>query len=176
MQRHQLEHALRRAAEVTKESEFILVGSQAVHAHTDDAPVEVIISRECDIWAKARQEKLDGIEDELGKKSGFAITHGYFVDPVDPGLVLLPAGWEARLKKMEVPPVAAWCLDVDDLVVSKLNAGRLKDYEFVNAMLCRRLADLVVLEERIGTFPDPVLQARLLARLRMSLEGLPQAP
>jgi hypothetical protein len=40
-------------------------------------------------------------------------------------------------------------------------------------MLRLRLADLAVIEQRIWTFPDPVLQARLLARLRMSLEGLP---
>src|SRR5207249_477605 len=29
--------------------------------------------------------------------------------------------------------ITAWCLDMNDLTVSKLAAGRLKDYEFVNA-------------------------------------------
>jgi hypothetical protein len=173
MQRTQLEATLRAAAQVTGEREFILVGSQAVHAHSDAAPAEVIVSLECDLWAKARFEKLVAVEDSLGKRSQFAEENGYYVDPVEPSLLLLPTGWETRLKKFEVPPVIAWCLEVNDLVLSKLNAGRIKDYEFINAMLRLRLADLTVLEQRIWTFPDPVLQARLLARLRMSLEGLP---
>jgi hypothetical protein len=146
MQRPQLEAALRAAAEVTGEREFILVGSQSVHAYTDAAPTEVLFSLECDIWAKGCSEKLSALEGALDKRSPFAQENGFYVDPVDPGLVLLPAGWEGRLKKLEVPPVIAWCLDVNDLVVSKLNAGRIKDYEFVNAMLRLRLADLGVLE------------------------------
>ena len=135
--------------------------------------MEVIVSRECDIWAKSRAEKLTAVDAVLGRTSRFADENGFYVDSVEPGLVLLPSGWEGRLKKLEVPPVIAWCLDVNDLVVSKLNAGRIKDYEFINAMLRLRLADLSLIEQRIWTFPDPVLQARLLARLRMSLEGLP---
>src|SRR5690348_10299455 len=65
MQRAQLETALTAAAKVAGVNEFILVGSQSVHAHTDAAPVEVLVSRECDIWAKARFEKLTIIEDPL---------------------------------------------------------------------------------------------------------------
>jgi len=173
MQRTQLEIALRAAADALSETEFVLAGSQSVHAHTDSPPVEVLMSEECDVWVKARFEKLEKIASTLGKNSSFHAAQGFYVDPVDPGLVLLPTGWESRLKKMDAPPVTVWCLDVNDLVVSKLNAGRIKDYEFVNAMLRLRLADLSVLEQRIQTFAEPVLQARLFARLRMSLEGLP---
>jgi len=39
MQRLQLELVLREAARVAGETEFVLVGSQAVHAHTDKAPM-----------------------------------------------------------------------------------------------------------------------------------------
>src|ERR1041385_5897492 len=128
MQRSQLEAALAAAAQVSGETEFILVGSQAVHAYTSDAPVEVVMSRECDIWAKSRFEKLSVLEEPLGRKSAFAEEHGFYVDAIQPDLVLLPNGWESRLKPMRVGSVTAWCLDVHDLVVSKLNAGRLKDY------------------------------------------------
>src|SRR5437867_12423657 len=38
-QRLQLELVLREAARVAGETEFVLVGSQAVHAHTDKAPM-----------------------------------------------------------------------------------------------------------------------------------------
>jgi len=173
MHRPQLEEALRAAAQACGEREFILVGSQAVHAHTDDAPIEVLISRECDLWAKPRFEKLAMLEDVLGKKSRFAEERGYYVDPVEPGLLVLPDGWEARLKPLRVGEVTAWCLDVNDLVVAKLAAGRLEDYEFINAMLRLRLADEAVVAQRIWSFRDPHQQARLLARLQMSKEGLP---
>src|SRR5262245_361066 len=102
MQRVQLETALAAAAKVAGVNEFILVGSQSVHAHTDAAPVEVLVSRECDIWAKARFEKLTIVEEPLGKKSAFAEQNGFYVDPIQPDLVLLPKDWEARLKPMRI--------------------------------------------------------------------------
>jgi predicted nucleotidyltransferase len=80
---------------------------------------------------------------------------------------------EERLKPLRVGDVAVWCLDVNDLVVSKLNAGRLKDYEFVNAVLRTRLADFDVVVKRIEGFADSHQRSVLLARLRMSSEGLP---
>src|SRR5882724_5509312 len=162
MQRSQLETALRAVAELTKERECVLVGSQAVHAHTQDPPVEVLISEECDVLPKDRFEKLELVASILGKTSSFHIANGFFVDPVDPGIVLLPTGWESRLKPMHIGDVTAWCLEVNDLVVSKLNAGRLKDYEFVNAMLRVRLADFETIVRRIQTLPDPHQQAVLL--------------
>jgi len=173
MQRSQLETALRAVAELTKERECVLVGSQAVHAHTQDPPVEVLISEECDVLPKDRFEKLELVASILGKTSSFHIANGFFVDPVDPGIVLLPTGWESRLKPMHIGDVTAWCLEVNDLVVSKLNAGRLKDYEFINAMLRVRLADFETIVRRIQTLPDPHQQAVLLARLRISSETMP---
>lgn len=143
MHRFQLELLLQEAAKVAGESEFILVGSQAVHAHTDLAPMEVLVSRECDIWAKSREEKLTVVEAALGRTSRFAEEYGFYVASVDPALVLLPVGWEARLKRMNFGPVTVWCLDVNDLVVSKLNAGRIKDYEFADEGLRRDRLRLV---------------------------------
>ena len=173
MQRPQLEAALRATAQLTGIQEFILVGSQAVHAYTDKPPIEVLISRECDVWAKDRYEKLQVVEDTLGKRSLFAEEKGYYVDPVDPEIVLLAAGWESRLKPMRVGDITAWCLDMIDLVVSKLAAGRLKDYEFINAILRIGLADFDQVVKRIQTFAEPRQQAMLLARLRISSERMP---
>jgi hypothetical protein len=173
MQRSQLEAALTAAAAAAGETEFILVGSQAIHAHTDAAPVEVLVSRECDIWAKGRDEKLVKVEDELGKKSSFAEEHGYYVDAIEPGLVVLPKGWESRLKPLQFGPVTAWCLEVNDLVVSKLAAGRLKDYELINTVLRLGLGHFDEVVRRIQSFPDPHQQAVLLARLRISSETMP---
>jgi hypothetical protein len=88
-------------------------------------------------------------------------------------LVLLANGWQSRLKAMPVGDIMVWCLDINDLVLSKLNAGRLKDYEFINAMLRTKLAQFEEVVRRIQSFPDPHQQALLLARLRISAEAIP---
>ena len=58
-------------------------------------------------------------------------------------------------------------------MVSKLNAGRLKDYEFINSVLRTRLADFSAVVKRIETFSDLHQRAVLLARLRISSERMP---
>jgi predicted nucleotidyltransferase len=63
------------------------------------------------------------------------------------------------------------CLEIHDLIVSKLAAGRLKDYEFIAAVLTRKLAHADEVIRRIQTFPDPHTQAVLLARLRIATEA-----
>jgi hypothetical protein len=173
MRKPQLEAALCAAAAEAGVNELVLVGSQSVFAHTDEVPVEVLGSEECDVWAKERFERLASIQATLGQNSPYHKAHGVFVDPVEPGLLLLPGGWESRLKAMHVGDITAWCLDVTDLVVSKLAAGRLKDYEFINAVLRTELADFDQVTKRIQTFPDPHQQAVLLARLRISSEAMP---
>jgi hypothetical protein len=173
MRKPQFEAVLKATAEFSGIREFIVVGSQSLHAHTEKVPVEVLISKECDLWAKGKFEKLTAVEEALGQRSPYFTEHGVYVDAVEPGLVLLPSGWEQRLKPLRLGEVTAWCLDVHDLVVSKLNAGRIKDYEFINAVLRLKLTDAVEVAKRIQTFRDPHQQAVLLARLQISSEGLP---
>src|SRR5438067_2451063 len=108
MRKAQLEEALCAAAATAGVKEFILVGSQSVFAHADPVPMEVLISEECDLWAKGRFEKLEVIGPALGRNSSYHTTHGVFVDPVEPGIVLLPNGWESRLKPLRVREVTAW--------------------------------------------------------------------
>lgn len=50
----------------------------------------------------------------------------------------LPPGWRDRLLPIEnenTGGAVGWCIDPDDLAVSKLAAGREKDLEFVRALL-----------------------------------------
>src|SRR5436190_21516400 len=124
MQRSQLEAALCATVNASNERELVLVGSQAVHAYTNDPPEEVLISEECDIFVRGKFEKFERIGPVLGKNSPFHVTNGFFVDPVEPGIILLPEGWESRLIPMPFDCGTAWCLEINDLVVSKLNAGR----------------------------------------------------
>ena len=67
--------------------------------------------------------------------------------------------------------ITARCLEVHDLIVTKLAAGRLKDYEFIAAVLMGGLAHADEVQRRIQIFPDPHTQALLLARLRIATEA-----
>lgn len=173
MRKEQLESALQEAARIAALKEIVLVGSQAVFAHTDAPPIEVLVSEECDILAKDGSERLSVIESPLGKGSAYHRNTGVFVDPVQPELILLPQGWQSRLKPLRLQGLTVWALDMRDLIVSKLNAGRLKDYEFINAMLRTGLAKFDDVVEVIRAFPDPHQQAVLLARLRICAEAMP---
>ena len=72
---------------------------------------------------------------------------------------------------MNVDDIKVRCLEIHDLIVTKLSAGRLKDYEFIAAVLMARLAQKDEVIRRVQTFPDPHTQAVLLARLRISTEA-----
>ena len=60
-----------------------------------------------------------------------------------------------------------WCLEVHDLALSKLVAGRDKDLDFVRVLVRERMADPALLEERVTRLPDPG-GVRDLARSRLS--------
>jgi len=120
MKRRELELAVRAAARIARESEFLLVGSQAVHAHCRRAPAEVLVSQECDLYPKNRPETANQLDTELGRSSRFARQHGFYVDVVAPEIVDLPPGWQRRLKRLKVGRIDVFCLDLQDLIVSKL--------------------------------------------------------
>jgi hypothetical protein len=66
------------------------------------------------------------------------------------------------------------CREIHALVLSKLAAGRLKDYELIAVRLDRKLADLAIARARITAVPDLHLRAVLAARLQIVLEGSPR--
>ena len=96
---------------------------------------------------------------------------GFYLDPVPPELPMAPAGWPQRLRTLMVDDIEVRCLEIHDLIVTKLAAGRLKDYEFIAAVLMTKLAHADEARRRILTFPDPHTQAVLLARLRIATEA-----
>src|SRR5437660_607481 len=84
-------------------------------------------------------------------------------EPLAPDLPMVPAGWEERLISYFISAVTARCLEIHDLIVTKLAAGRLKDYEFIAAILMGKLARVDEVQRRILLFSDPHTQAVLLA-------------
>ncbi len=172
MKRREFETALRAAAEVAQDCEFIVIGSQAVHASCRQPPAEVLLSQECDVYPKNRPETANLLDAQLGRASVFARQHGFYVDAVAPEIASLPDGWEKRLRPFRVGKVTALCLDVHDLLASKLAAGRLKDLEFVGALLKLRVADTAALRRRIGRYSEHRDRKKLRSRLQIVLQNL----
>ena len=100
MKRADLEHILRASKGATGETEFIVIGSQAILGKHPDAPRVLRQSMEADVYPKFRPELSQEIEGSLGRYSHFDTTFGYHADGVSPNTATLPEGWEARLVKV----------------------------------------------------------------------------
>jgi hypothetical protein len=171
MRADQLRNLLREVGRISGRREIVVIGSQALHALPDAPPVEVVISRECDLLFD-EDEAAAEVQARLGPQSEFHAAHGYYIDIVPPGIPVLPEGWRDRLVPLDAGSVVASCLEVTDLAVAKLAAGRLKDYELVASLLQRGRIQPSVVADRIATFGDVRLRAILLARLQVTQESV----
>lgn len=171
MNRQELEHLIRAAGSITSCQNIVVLGSQAILAAFPNAPEELLISMEADVYPLDSPELADLIDGSIGEISPFHNTFGYYAHGVGPGTAILPSGWKERLVRVEGPGtsgVVGWCISPPDLAVSKLIAGRDKDIAFVRSMLLHSLVDASTLRELAGELPED--QAKLLlARLRKAL-------
>jgi hypothetical protein len=103
VERDQLEHVLRAAAAITREDEFIVVGSQAILGAVPDAPADLKISREVDLYPRFRPELADLIDGALGEASHFDDTFGYYAQGVGEETAVVPKGWQDRLVRVQTP-------------------------------------------------------------------------
>jgi len=165
VKRHELKTALKAAARVAREREFFIIGSQAVHAYCERPPAEILLSQECDLYPRTHPAAAALLDRELGRNSAFARKHGFYVDVVTPEIANLPERWEKRVKQFRVGRITASCLEVHDLLASKLAAGRLKDLELVGAVLKLRLARLRTLRARLAKLFPISARERALACL-----------
>jgi hypothetical protein len=159
-------------ARVAGARDVIMIGSQVVHAVTAQVPGEVLMSRECDLLLDDSDPLTAALDAALGPESGLAAEQFVHVDTVSSTFPFLPDGWEARLIPLAPEAPHIRCLEVHDLVMSKLAAGRLKDYELVAVLFGRGLANIDVVRARVGSVSDLNMRAVLLARLQIVLESL----
>ena len=171
MKRTLLDELLREVERITGERDLVMVGSQAIHAVMVDVPAEVAISRECDLLFDESDPVVAAIDADLGPSSERAAELLVHVDTVSSSFPFLAPGWEHRLVPFGPAAPHVRCLELHDLVLSKLAAGRLKDYELVAVLLARKLADIAVVRERIASVADLHMRAILMARLQIVLES-----
>jgi len=154
MTREQLEHAIRAACEVTKDSEIWVFGSQAILGEFPNAPEDLCASIEVDVQPKNRPDNVGDIDATLGELSLFHQTHGFYVHglPLEEAAAL-PQGWEHRAKpvvdEISTRGKIGWCIETHDLAASKLAAYREKDRDFVRVLLTERMIVVKTLLERI---------------------------
>lgn len=175
LRRAGLDHLLRAAAAITRHDRFLLIGSAAAIATQPRLPLSMMLTSEADLCpdgVAAPEELAELLSASIGQASPFHRTFGYYADGVGPATAILPEGWRDRLVSYaspEAPGVTALCLDMADLAVAKLCAGRQKDIDWLRAALQAGLLGREVVEARLSLLADPrapgsaVLEARLAA-------------
>jgi len=169
MHRQQLEHIIRAAAGITGAAEFVIVGSQAVLGQFPQAPDELLISIEADVFSLRDPADSDLIDGSIGEGSPFHQTFGYYAHGVSVETAILPDGWRDRLvpvRNQNTGGGTGLCLEIHDLAVSKLVAGREKDVDFIGGLLRHRLVQVPIIRERLAKTTLPAERLQLcLARL-----------
>ncbi|MGO8766542.1 MAG: DUF6036 family nucleotidyltransferase [Limisphaerales bacterium] len=158
MHRQQLEHIIRAAAGITGASEFVIVGSQAVLGQFPQAPDELLVSIEAGVFSLRDPADNDLIDGSIGEGSPFHQTFGYYAHGVSVETAILPTGWRDRLvpvRNENTGGGTGLCLEIHDLAVSKLVAGREKDFDFVGGLLRHNLAQMPIFRERLARTPLP---------------------
>jgi len=181
MTRLQLEHLIRAAGIIADDDDIVVIGSQAILGQFPGAPAELRVSREADVYPRSHPERADLIDGSIGEGSPFDLTYGYFAHGVGPETAILPAGWQERLvvvSSANTRLVRGWCLEVHDLTVAKLAAGREKDLEFAESVARHRMARGETLRERLDvTGLEAPVRALVEARIaRYFGDGARQTP
>ena len=156
MTRNELEHIIRAAGAIADVTEIIILGSQSILGQfpelSESSPESttsemsflienrdiLLRSVEADIMVTDSEEKTEMIEGAIGELSAFHHTFGYYAQGVDETSCMLPEDWKARLVEIRnenTRGASGLCLEVHDLMISKLYAGRPKDIEFFQAAI-----------------------------------------
>ena len=150
---------LRAASAISNEREFVVIGSQAVLGQFPNAPDALLVSIEVDVYPRHAPEKSDLIDGAIGELSAFHQTFGYYAHGVDETTATLPPDWAERLVPVHnenTGGATGWCLEIHDLAISKLAAGRERDRDFLQVLVREGMVDLNVLRDRLGTLVLPI--------------------
>lgn len=165
MRRVDLEHIIRAAAQIADDDEIIVIGSQSILGQYPDAPMDLLVSTEADVYPKNHPERWELIDGSIGELSPFHDTFGYYAQGVEPGTAFLPAGWESRLvsiRNANTRGATGLCLELHDLLLAKYVANRDKDQRFIRAAIRAGLVTRQRLEERVDTLPvDKTVHSRI---------------
>lgn len=161
MRRRSIDHILRAAAEVTKHTRFVLVGSAAVIARAKHIPLDMMSTPEIDIYAPEADdielvsELIDG---SIGQGSQFHNQFGYYGDGVSPATAKMPTDWKERATEYagaECPGVIAIVPEENDVALAKLAAWREKDQSWLAEGVKSGVLSLSRMASRLDRMPEP---------------------
>jgi hypothetical protein len=168
MKRDELEHVLRAAGAITGISTWVIVGSQAILGALPDAPREVLLSEEVDLYAPENESASELVDGSIGERSPFHESFGYYAHGVGEETAILPSRWRERAISIQTPAtggVTGICPEPVDLAISKLAAWREKDQEFVRVLVQRKLVTVDAIRGRLDEVDDETAK-RISERLR----------
>jgi hypothetical protein len=116
--RSDLEHIIRAAGTIADVEDLIVIGSQAVLGGFPDAPTELLVSNEADVFPRGYPERSDLIDATIGQGSPFQNLFDYYAHGVDETTAILPDGWRDRLVLISGENtrfIRGWCLEIHDL-------------------------------------------------------------
>ena len=156
MNREAFEHLIRAAHDIVRD-DLVVVGSQALLGVSPTPEPALLRSMELDLYPRQDPKRAIEIDGAIGDGSRFQETFGYYAHGVGPETIIAPAGWRERLVQVRVPTrsgdAIAWCLSIDDLLLSKLAAGRSHDLDFVETALATNLTTAEALRLGVPLIP-----------------------
>ena len=174
MERSKLAVILRDLREFMGEHPLIVAGSQSAHGQVAWVPSIVVTSVEVDVFMIPGGGLHDSIEEQFGLDSAYHAEHGVYADPLGAGIVSLPPGWEERLVSLtsDDGSVSYKALEIHDTAVTKLMAGRAKDWSFISELLFAGALDMDRFLTRALLMLDTVHAGALRPRLEKLAEAL----
>jgi hypothetical protein len=153
----------------------VVIESQAVLGQFPDAPEELLVSDEADVFPRGDPARSDLIDGSIGQDSPFQRTFGYYAHGLDETTAILPEGWRDRLVLVEGENtrfIRGWCLEIHDLAIAKYAAGREKDLDFTRALVRHGMVVRDVLEQRLGaTSLEPAARSRISSLIQRDFAG-----
>jgi hypothetical protein len=150
----QLKKILRAARELTDEADFYVIGSAAI-LQVFNAPEHMSLSRsnEADLIAFSGDPDIaDMLSVMIGELSPFHARHDVYADGVTFDTPqFAPKGWQDQAVVVHFKDigVTARFMELHDLTLSKLGAGRPKDMEFCEALSATGYLNQGILRERL---------------------------
>lgn len=193
MNKSQLEHIIRAAGAIANVQDVLVFGSQAIlgqfpgpglalgqseqviDSSVEDIQAILVRSMEVDILIPSDETKADLIDGSIGELSAFHHTYGYYAQGIDQTTAMLPEGWQTRLIvicNVNTNYVRGHCLEIHDLLISKLYAGRQKDLEFFQAARRLQLFNADTLLQRLDSTPIANERRAIIQRLIEQRENI----
>src|SRR5215475_6540488 len=160
MDRGQLQHVVYEIGRRLQIEEVYVIGSAAILAKLPNPPQgELTATRDVDVIPPDDDQELaHAISFVLGEASPFDELNGYYAEGVTSETPkFAPHDWKSRAVAIQLEGIVARCMSPEDLVLSKLGAGREKDFGFARSLATLKILDLgllVDLLERVECTPE----------------------